>query len=352
MKKYLSFMVIACLLLACCSCSNGSGSGSRGAAAKIPGTIVKETKSSITIIDQAERTVTVKRPVKSIALCYRVAIRPLLSLGQGKKIKGIGKTEPFLEQLQPSLKHCKEVGQGVADLEALAALKPDVFFHKATDVQSLDAVQQLGIPAIGISVETPEQMRQAITIMGEVCGAEKKANTLLKYYDKRLAASKKRIAPLTGREKKTAIIMGAALGKVANGAMLQSVMIQQAGGVNMARGVNTPGLWPTVGIEQVFQWNPDYIFISNSESANYTARDILKDPTWSALKAVKEKHVYTMPAAQDSWEFPGPVSVLGIDYMMMKMYPDLISEKMLEKEVNQFYQLSYGKTFTRRQLGY
>ena len=136
------------------------------------GTILQETEDSLTIVDQAGREVTVGKDIESIALCYRVVIRFLLSLDQGDKITGIGKTEDFLEELQPSLKECADVGKGVADIEALAELKPDLFFHKASDVETLEAVEEIGIPAVGIEIETPEDMLTALDLMGKVCGAE------------------------------------------------------------------------------------------------------------------------------------------------------------------------------------
>ena len=59
-----------------------------------------------------------------------------------------------------------------------------------------------------------------------------------------------------------------------------------------------------------------------------------------------------MPATCDSWEFPGIVSILGIDYMIHAMYPQLMSDQELKKNVDEFYQLSYNRTFSRDQLGY
>lgn len=314
------------------------------------GTVLSETKDSLTIVDQAGREVTVKKDPQTIALCYRVVIRFLLNLDQGDKIKGIGKTEDFLQDLQPSLRDCMDVGKGVADIEALAELKPEVFFHKASDLDTLQAVEDIGIPAVGIDVETPGQMIQALKIMGKVCGAEEKAEKLISYYNKKLKKTEKLVASV--KDKKTAVIMGSSIGKVADGTMLQGQMIERAGAVNCAADLKAPGLWPSAGAEQIFAWNPDYIFISGSESAIYTAEDILTDPSWSEMKAVKAGHVYVMPAAEDSWEFPGIVSVLGTDYMIHMMYPELMSDKDLEKNVDQCYKLCYGKTIDRRTLGY
>ena len=59
-----------------------------------------------------------------------------------------------------------------------------------------------------------------------------------------------------------------------------------------------------------------------------------------------------MPAEYDSWEFPGIVSILGTEYIMKVMYPDLITDEQLERDTDELYELAYGKIFTREELGY
>jgi len=347
-QKIISALLAMMLLFVFAGC----GSSERDTMGEEPGTVIAETEDEITIVDQAGREVTVKRDIESIALSYRVAIRFLLSLDQGDKIKGIGKSEPFLETLQPSLADCVNVGQGVADIEAVAELNPDVFFHKATDRETLDALEKIGIPAIGIQIETPEEMTTALDIMGKVCGEEEKAETLIDYYKNRLEEIDQRTAGIQEQDKKTAVVMGTSIGKVADGSMLQGEMLERAGAINVAKDLEATELWPTAGAEQIFKWNPDYIFITGSESALYSADDILEDKNWSELTAVKNGDVYVMPAKVDSWEFPGVVSILGIDYMMHVMYPELMSEEELTQEVDSFYELSYGVTLDRSELGY
>ncbi len=349
MKRIISILITA-LLLCGLLCSCGEGKGEPPESTEPAGTVLAETEDSLTIVDQAGREVEVKKDPQSIALCYRVVIRFLLNLDQGDKITGIGKTEDFLQELQPSLANCMDVGKGVADIEALAELKPDLFFHKASDRDTLQAVEEIGIPAVGIDVETPEEMITALDLMGKVCGAEEKAEQLIRYYNKKLDKTEKLVASV--KEKKTAVLMGSSIGKVADKTMLQGEMIRRAGGLNCAEELEASELWPSAGAEQIFSWDPDYIFITGSESANYTAEDILKDPAWSEMKAVKQKHVYVMPAKADSWEFPGIVSVLGTDYMIHKMYPQLLSDEQLKQNVEECYQLSYGRTIERSKLGY
>ncbi|MBQ4362337.1 MAG: ABC transporter substrate-binding protein [Lachnospiraceae bacterium] len=348
-------VIILVLLLGVSGCG-GSGSGpaesgkAKTSAAADAGKIVAETDREVTVIDQAGREVTVPRGVESIAISYRVVARFIITLGEGDKIKGIGKTEEFLYTLEPGLKDAVDVGKGVPDLEAVAELAPDVYFHRASDIDGLENVAGLGIPAVGLSFEDPGEMKTALTIMGAVLDKEERAQELIAYYDKKIAADEKEAE--TVQDKKTAIVMGSSIGKVADGSMLQSRMIELAGGISPAAEIKASELWPTVGTEQIFKWDPDFIFITGSEGANYTPADIYSDPAWSEMKAVKEKHVCLMPATYDSWEFPGVVSVLGIDFMKNRMYPELLGKEQLQDNIDEFYKLSYGKIFGARELGY
>lgn len=344
------FLAFAMGMLVFASC--GEKGGALQESSEAAGTVIAEDESSLTIVDQAGREVEVKKNPESIGLCYRVVIRFLLNLEQGDKIKGIGKREDFFEMVQPSLMECANVGQGVVDIEALAELSPDLFIHKASDIETLEAVEKIGIPAIGIDVETPEDMIVAIDILGKVCGAEEKAGELIEYYDQKISESREKAESIKEKDRKTAIVMGTSIGKVADGSMLQGQMLTLAGARNCAEDMEATELWPTAGTEQIFEWNPDYIFITGSESALYDVEDIYKDKAWSEMKAVKNKHVYVIPSEADSWEFPGIVSTLGIDYMMHVMYPSLISEEELEENVNELYELSYRQHFERSELGY
>lgn len=347
MKRYINIILIISILITGLSSCGVQSSNNIEA-----GTVVRETGEAITIIDQAGREVTVSKNPDSIALCYRVVIRFLLNLELGEKITGIGKSEAFLEEVCPELKEATCVGQGIADIEALAELAPDLFIHKADDIKTLEAVTALGIPALGITVETPEDMKTALRILGCVCDRQQKAETLIDYYDNKLESFERLTENIDKDSRKTAIMMGTSVGDVANGNMLQSEMIQRAGGINPAAELKSSELWPTAGTEQIFKWNPDYIFITNSESSKYSPEDILDNPAWSEINAVKTGDVYIMPAEYDSWEFPGIVSVLGTEYIMKTMYPDLVTDKQLEMDAKELYKLAYGKVFTREELGY
>ena len=342
----LVFIMAATVLTGC-----GSG-GSSKESNEAPGTIISETDNDFVMVDMAGREVTLKKNPESIAICYRVVTRVLLSLGMRDKITGIGQTDKFIDVLAPEFKDCSQIGLGVADVEAVAELGPDLYFGNATDIEGLDTLEEVGIPAVGISIETPEEIVQAIDVMGKACGKEERAGELIEYYNSQLAESDELVAGIDEKDKKTAIVMGSSIGKVADGSMLQGRMLEHAGAVNCAAELEAAELWPTAGTEQIFAWNPEYIFLTNSSSSTYSREDIMNDPAWADVKAVKNNHVYLMPSDLDSWEFPGVVSALGIDFMISKMYPDLMTDQQLEENKDEFYQMCYDRTFSREELGY
>lgn len=55
-----------------------------------------------------------------------------------------------------------------------------------------------------------------------------------------------------------------------------------------------------VSIEQVLAWNPDIIISWGDERGGYFSQ-ILKDPKWKDIKAVKDKEVYEIPNKPFNW---------------------------------------------------
>jgi len=308
--------------------------------------------TTVTVTDMAGRDVVVPAEVKSVALVWGPSTRFVLALGKGDIITGINYKSDFAVKVAPNLANVGSVGKGQADLEALAKVKPDVFIHKATDTKSLDAVQALGIPAIGIVAETPEDLVKATELLGKVLGAEQKATELIAFYNEKNDFAKNLTKDIPADQRKTVIVMGSELGKVAHGEMLQSFLVETAGGINMAKDIQSKEIWPTVGTEQIFAWDPDFIFCEDYTGAAYTIDELKKDSSFANLKAIKNNKIAYIPAHQDLWDFPGVQSSLGTLWMLNQMYPEKYSEADFIKDVNAFYTLAYGTTFDREWLGY
>ena len=129
-------------------------------------------------------------------------------------------------------------------------------------------------------------------------------------------------------------------------------MAEKAGGKYVAEDTANNRNWVNVGVEQVFTWNPQFIFATSSTPLDYSISELMEDDAWSAVQAVKDKHFYQIPAKLDSWDIPGVSCVIGTMYMLHKMYPEHFSAQQLEQEVEEYYNFMFGKTFDAEYFGY
>lgn len=343
-KKLVTLLLVILMLSAIAGCSQSE----KAKPAEQPA------PTKITVTDQAGRSVEVPTDVKKVSTIYGVAVTYVAALGKADLLvsKSDGIKSPCLyDYIAPSILDLDNAGLKTPDLEKLATLKPDIYIGRGRDTEALEAVQGMNIPAIGIAPETTKQIFETYDLLGKILGAEEKAAKLKTLYGDVVDQAK----GLTANEKNkpTAIMMGSSIGKVANESMLQSYLIETAGGENPAKSIETNELWPQVGVEQIFAWNPDYIFITSYGSTDYTVEQIMNDPAWKNVTAVKNGHVFKTPCSLESWELPGPSSALGTLWMVNKMFPELYSNAYLEKDVTAYYNAVFpGNTLTREILGY
>jgi ABC-type Fe3+-hydroxamate transport system substrate-binding protein len=308
--------------------------------------------TTVTVTDMANRTVVIPIGVHKIATVYGGATNLLISAGASKLMAAMNGASDFAKLVDPNLANVGFVGKGKVDYEALAKLQPDLFVHKANDLETLEAVQKMGIPAIGIYLENQKDIKTSLTLVGEACGLQKEVAAKIKYYDDMMNYAASLVKDVKEANKPNAIVMGSDIGKVADGKMLQSYMMLTAGAINPAKDVVTTNIWPAVGVEEIFKWNPDYIFVTGSSSNTYSVDDLKKDSAWSAVEAVKNGHVYVVPSKLDSWEFPGVGSALGTLWMVKTMYPNLLSDTKFDQKVVEFYKNMYGIDVNATILGY
>ena len=307
---------------------------------------------TVTIVDMAGREVEIPENVESVALIYGVVTSYIAALGKADKLAAVVSFGDFFRMVHPVFETVGTVGRGQVDMEALAQLNPDLFIHRASDLKTLSAVQELGIPAIGITAENQEDITDTLSLLGKALGAGDRADELIAYYDRMIDKARELSRDIPMAKRKSAIVMGSRIGSVANGAMLQSFMIETAGGVNRAKDVVSAERWPVVGTETIFGWNPDFIFITNNRSSGYRVETLMTDPAWANLTAVKERQVYLVPSDLDSWEFPGISSALGALWMLSAMYPDKLDMEQIDALAKEFYKKVYNLDVTSELMGY
>lgn len=340
MKKFVSILLMVAMLLCLGACSTS---------AEQPA-VAGENE----VVDGAGRILQIPedRENTTIASVYAVAVPFVVALDLSDRVEAINVKSKFWTEAEESLAGAGTVGRGTVDLEALASYHPGVLIHRSNDNKTVEAVENLGIDVLCITVEDMEDIQETLTMMGKYFGEEDRAEEVIQWMNGKFEMIDEIVAQIPEEERVTALVLGGEQGRIAGDDMLQSWMIEKAGGICVADGTGKDHNWVDVGVEKVFEWNPDYIFCTSSTPLDYTVEGLMEDSAWSAMTAVQNGDIYVIPAKIDSWDLPGVSSTIGTMYLLYKMYPEYFTAEQLEEEIDEYYTFMFGKTFDPEYLGY
>ena len=339
MKRFIALILCLCMALSLCACSVGPQ---------------KKELSGPCVTDAAGRQVAIPENSEevSIASVYGTAVPFIVALQLTDQVTAINCKSNFWKQADPNLKSAGTVGKGVVDLEALAESGATVLVHRANDPETVKAVEKLGIDVLCIQAEDMEGIYSTLVLMGDYFGKTDRANEIISWMDTKFAAIDEIVAQIPLEERHTALCMGGELGRIAGGDMIQTWMIEKAGGIPVAADTENNSNWLNIGVETVFKWDPEFIFCTSSASLDYTVEEVMEDSAWSAMKCVADEHIYQIPSKLDTWDMPGIADVICTFYLLHEMYPEYFSLEQLEAEIAEYYTFMFGKTFDSDYLGY
>ena len=336
---------LALNLTACGATSSAASAVSESATSEAASQPAEATPESagITLTDQAGRTVTLEQPAESVVSCYYITTYALIALGQKDKIVGLenkADTRALYALAAPELPELTQVGTlKELNVEAVASLDPDLVIMPKKLADNAQTLEDLGITVMVVDPETQEGLETMLTLIGQACGAEDAAQALLDYNHQQL----ERAAQMTqDLDKPTVCLLGnSSYLTVAPAAMYQNDLIEQAGGVNAAAGIEED-YWADVSYETLLSLAPEVLVIPSG--AEYTADDLLADAQLADLPAVKNGAVYTMPQGLDEWDSPTPSGILGVLWLTSVLHPDAYSFADFIADAQNFYQTFYGFT--------
>ena len=304
----------------------------------------------ITVTDQAGREVTLEKPAEKIVSCYYLVTASLLTLGQKDKIVGIemkARSRGLYQLCAPEFMDLPEVGSGKeTNIEAIAALEPDLVLLPRKQLEAAETLAGLGIPTAVVEPETYEAFNGLITMLGALCGCEREAGELTAYYDSVVD----RVTALTRDVEKPAVYLAgeASYLRTCPGGMYQRELIEMAGGTCVSADLEG-AKWADISAEQLAAWDPEMIF--SVSYAEYSLDDIRNDAALSGLKAVAEDELYTIPSEIEAWDYPQPTSILGLLWMTHILHPELVSREDYLTEAKEFYETYFNLEVTEEQLG-
>ncbi len=302
-----------------------------------------------TIVDSANRTITVYRPIKRIVALDSDAVEALVILGAEDKIVGISKYTKEAKKQFPELSKLPSVGSCFdPDIEAIVNLNPDVVitYVRWPDPSKLEEkfkLLGLNITVIRLDFYKGRTMKEEIRKLGYLLDKEKNATKYIEWFEKIESIVKSRIP-----EKKVKVYTcgSSVLKAFGEGTGLYDLSIM-AGGDNVLKG--RKGYFE-VDPEQIVLWSPDVI-LSWSYAGGYEkdcsgmAQQYLMIVETSGLEnipAIKNCRVYVISAdLATAPSFPAAlVEVAKILYP--KEFKDVNPKKIFQEYVNDFLHIKFN----------
>jgi len=235
----------------------------------------------------------------------------LYALGLGDRVVGVTRFCRYPPEAQQKPK----IGDYVnPNLEAIAALRPDLVMVQTNPVRLAERLQALHLRTLEVDQQNLAALYNSIHVTGVATGVPARAEQLIGSIQSQLEAVRKRAAALPRR--RVMFVVGRAPGRldglvVAGKSSFLTEVISVAGGDNIFR--DATAAYPEVSLEEVLSRNPDVIIdMGDMGDAGDTGgitdqhrREIVG--LWqrmTTISAVKQHQVFAI--ASEIYLVPGP----------------------------------------------
>jgi iron complex transport system substrate-binding protein len=305
--------------------------------------------SGRTVIDMVGRTVTVPSEARRLVTTFKPAALCVTALGLQDRLVGID-TDSQRDQLQlaiaPSIARLPVVGQKTTGLnfEAILAVTPDlvILFAQKDGIAIADRLVDHGVAAVVILPEKIQSLYTALNLIAGAAGVPQRAEHAIATCRHVVELVGRRVGSLEAHHRKR-VYFASALGLffTATGDLLQDEIISLAGGINAGHALS--GYFREISPEQFIAWNPD-IIVASGHGAQRNQK-ILQQPQFAGVAAVKSGRIHQFPSNIAPWDFPSPLSVLGVLWLAEKCYPERFDDIAISAEIDRFHTALFGKGF-------
>jgi len=286
--------------------------------------------ASITYTDKLNRILEIPVPVQRVVFLQMYELLPILDAWD--KVVGVADhvyRDDLIQAVKPDIRSITPVGSGGnANIEAILKLQPDLVITWAWQPETIRFMEEKGIRVIAIYPENIEDLYKVMRLLGVIFQKEEKVKTVITEMSRIFSLIRAKDTREQGMKRKM-VYLGGKSNSVSGSIGINNDLLELIGGVNVAGPINDRSAM--VSLEQIVVWNPDVIFIWGN--AGYSAQDIIDNPQWRFIKAVREKRVYKLP----KWTTWSPRLALVALWMAKKAYPEDFEDISFFNIADSFY---------------
>ena len=353
-KLLVLVMVLSLAAASFAACGKSAGGGGTG--------------GTITITDHADREVRVPKDIKRIAVCDIYPLPSVLAVFFDSADKIVGMPEPsmtaakngLLGQLYPDILKAETgyIDGTNVNMEELAKLEPDVVFYSASSAELGDQLTEAGFNAVAVSVnkwdyDCIETLNNWISLLSQMFPESDKSAAVQQKSQEIYDLVQERVKNLSDDQRKDVFF----LFQYSDTTLLTSGKqffgqwwADAIGAKNVAEELTQDNSVP-VSMEQVYDWDPDMIFITNFNT--YYPDDLYNNTVegydWSPVSAVANHNVYKMPLGMYRSYTPGADCPVTLLWMAKTAYPAQFQDIDVISEAKDYYKEVFGIELTDEQ---
>jgi len=293
--------------------------------------------ATLTWRDKTGADVTVRVPVRRAVLYETYELLPVT--GAWDRVIGISRfalENDLIRAVRPDIaRTVSSVGSAMdVNAEALFRLRPDVVITWSVNPDAVRFLRARGLTVIAVYPESIRELYDVMRLQGKLFGRERRVEAVIGEMERMFGMIRSRTSRVPPAARKKVLWLSGKQTTVAGRIGVNNDLFGIINLENCASGINQRSA--DVSLEKIAAWNPDIIFIWGS--ARYGAADILGNPQWRHVSAVKNRAVYKAP----KWSTWSPRLAPIALWMASKAYPERFRDVNVDKVIDNFYRKVYG----------
>ncbi len=275
--------------------------------------------STITVVDDLGRKVTIPLPVKRVVSMDPSNTQMMYAIGAGNLLVADTSYDWWPENAT-KLPHVA-MDNGTASVEQVVNMTPDLVLATTIQpMQIIDQLQNLSIPVLVFEPQNISNIYSDMLTLGNVTGHYSTAVAEVNHMKTVIKGVQQKIENYS-RVSLLYMLWPDPIYTAGPTSFINSV-ISAAGGENIAD--NLTGAYPVISLEQIVVDNPQAIIVDNgtgiSNITYFTTGN--QSQVWKNISAIKGDRLLVFNVTESEWmNEPGPLTIFAVQMVAQFLYP-------------------------------